>query len=57
MEWFAANWDDIALAITGTVTVASIIVKLTPTTRDDAVLAKVIKLLNVLAINPKQPKA
>ena len=45
------KWPLIIQVITGIVTVASIIVKMTPNTKDDAFIAK---LLNLLAINPKK---
>ena len=40
--------------IGGVVTLASIIVKMTPTLEDDKWLAKIVRLLNVLALNPKK---
>ncbi len=53
MEWIHTNWKDILAVIGGVVTVASIIVKLTPTQKDDAFLAKVIKVLAALSLfNP-----
>lgn len=53
MEWIHNNWKDILAIIGGVVTVASIIVKLTPTQKDDAVWAKVIKVLSALSLfNP-----
>jgi Na+-transporting NADH:ubiquinone oxidoreductase subunit NqrC len=51
MQWLIDNWQSIALIVTGTVTVASIIVKLTPTQKDDAVLAQIIKFLAVIGLN------
>jgi hypothetical protein len=51
MQWLIDNWQSIALIVTGTVTVASIIVKLTPTQKDDAVLAQIIKFLAVIGFN------
>lgn len=56
MDWLFENWVEISAALTGLVTVASIIVKLTPTPQDDEFLAKIISVLNVLAINPKTKK-
>ena len=48
-----AHWKDILAVIGGVVTVASIIVKLTPTQKDDGVLAKIIKILSALGLfNP-----
>lgn len=53
MEWIQAHWKDILAIIGGVVTVASIIVKLTPTQKDDNVLAKIIKILAALSLfNP-----
>lgn len=53
MEWIMAHWKDILAVIGGVVTVASIIVKLTPTPKDDSFLAKVIKILAALGLfNP-----
>ena len=53
ISWLQTNWKDVLAIIGGVVTVASIIVKLTPTTKDDAVLSKVIKLLAALSLfNP-----
>jgi hypothetical protein len=53
MEWITSNWEQIALAITGTISVASIIVKFTPTQKDDEFLGKIVKLLSVIAFNKK----
>lgn len=53
INWIQANWKEILAIIGGVVTVASIIVKLTPTPKDDAVLAKIIKILAALSLfNP-----
>lgn len=54
MEWITANWVNITAVIGGVVTLASLIVKLTPSTSDDAVLDKIIGVLNALALNPKR---
>lgn len=53
MEWIVAHWKDVLAVIGGVVTVCSLIVKLTPTPKDDAVLAKIIKVLAAIGIfNP-----
>lgn len=53
MEWIMQHWKDILAIIGGVVTVCSIIVKLTPTQKDDVVLAKIIKILSALGLfNP-----
>lgn len=51
--WLKANWDSILTIIGGIVSTASIIVKLTPTPKDDTALATFIKFLSVFSIfNP-----
>lgn len=46
MNWFLEHYDEILAIIGGTVSVATIVVKLTPTPKDDAVLARVIHFLS-----------
>lgn len=53
MEWITAHWKDILAIIGGVVMVSSMIVKLTPTQKDDTVLGKIIKILAALGLfNP-----
>lgn len=53
MEWITQHWKDILAIIGAVVTVCSLIVKLTPTQKDDNFLAKVIKVLAALGLfNP-----
>ena len=53
INWFQTNGKDILALLGGVVTVASMIVKLTPTPKDDAVLGKIIKILAALSLfNP-----
>lgn len=53
MEWLQANWDDVLAIIGGVVVVVSAVVKLTATTKDDTVWAKVLKVLSALSlVNP-----
>jgi len=54
MDFIINNWQGIVGVITAVVTAASIIVKLTPTQKDDEILGKIMKLLNLIAINPKK---
>ncbi len=51
MDWITTNWATILQIVTGIVTVASIIVKLTPSTKDDAIVAKIMQFL---ALTPKK---
>ena len=51
MEWLTTHWTSIVEVIGGIIAVASIIVKLTPTPKDDEWLAKVVKFLAILSLN------
>ena len=51
--WLKANWESVLAIIGGIVSVATIIVKLTPTPKDDNALATLIRLLSVFSlVNP-----
>jgi len=50
MDYITKHWADIVAIVTGIVTVASIIVKLTPSTADDNVVSKIMQFL---AMNKK----
>lgn len=53
VAWLTEHWKDVLAVIGGVVTTASLIVKLTPTQKDDAFLANVIKVLAALSLfNP-----
>ena len=51
-EWVWAAW----LIIASAVTVASIIVKLTPAKWDDELLSKIKAALDFIALTPKKPE-
>lgn len=44
------NWKDISLVLTSVITIASVIVKLTPNKKDDKILSKI---LQIIALNKK----
>ena len=50
MEWLTTHWSDILAVFGAVVGLATAIVKLTPTQKDDNVLAKVIKVLVALSL-------
>ena len=50
IQWIIENWAYILSGILGVIVVASIIVKLTPTTKDDSVLGKIVGVLDKLSI-------
>lgn len=54
MEWINAHWAEIGVILTSIVTAASVIVKLTPTPKDDTILAKIVSVLDILALNKKK---
>jgi hypothetical protein len=57
IEWIVAHLDELFAAIGAAVALATIIVKLTPSQSDDALLARVVAVLNYLSIvNPKASK-
>jgi len=52
MDWVIQNWDEIVKAVGLIIAAASVIVKLTPTLRDDAFLLPIIKFLGkYIALN------
>lgn len=50
MNWLVEHLNDIFAWIGGVVSAASIIVKLTPSTKDDGVVDKAIKFLDYFSI-------
>lgn len=53
MEWITTHWDDVLTIIGGVVVAVSAVVKLTSTTKDDTVWAKILKVLAALSlVNP-----
>lgn len=56
VNWATAHWDSLLAILGGVVAVASVVVKLTPSQADDAILAKVIGVLNHFSVfNPNKP--
>ena len=56
VKWFQTNWFQIAQAIAAIIGAASIIVKMTPTLKDDTILLKIIKFLGkYIALNVNTP--
>ena len=51
--WIKTNWESVLAIIGGIVSVATIIVKLTPTQKDDNALTTIIKILSIFSlVNP-----
>jgi len=56
VTWIQAHWLDVTTIIAYVIAAASVIVKLTPTTKDDDILNKIVKFLSKwIALNPKTP--
>ena len=55
-NWFQMHWQELIAIYTGLVTVASIIVKWTPTLKDDDFLLKIVKwVAKYVALNTNAP--
>ena len=51
-NWCVMHWDELLALYAGLVTVASIVVKLTPTLRDDTVLKSIVRFVGrYIALN------
>lgn len=49
-DWLLANWEHIAAGFGMLVAFCTMIVKMTKTTKDDAILAKIVKWADVFSI-------
>ena len=46
IEWITAHWDEVLAVYGGLVAICTIVVKWTPTTKDDELLGKIVKVLD-----------
>lgn len=53
MEWLQVNYVNILAVVGAVVGLASVIVKLTPTQKDDTIFAKTVSVLEVLSLYNK----
>jgi len=57
MQYIQENWEAIIAACAGVMMAARLIVKITPTPKDDAWVAKIVTLLkNLGLVIPDEPK-
>ncbi len=57
LDWIQNHWQEILAAWGALVAFATVIVKLTPTTRDDSILTFIVKLFDWFSVvNPNKPK-
>lgn len=54
--WITANYDVVIGAVLAIIGGLSVIAKLTPTPKDDAILAKIITAVDFLALNKPRAK-
>jgi hypothetical protein len=54
MEWITAHYQDILFIIGSIVTTASAIVALTPSTKDDEFVGKIVKFLEYFSVFNKK---
>ena len=52
-NWITSNWTEIVAAVGGIVLAARIIVKLTPTPKDDSILEKIVNFLKSVGLQIK----
>lgn len=52
MEWIIAHYQDMLAVIGALVSLATLIVGLTPTTKDDEILGKIVRVLDSLSVLP-----
>ena len=48
MEWFIENWEEIGMVVSGVLSVASLVTKLTPSPKDDEIVKQIIAWLSFL---------
>ena len=56
MEYLRENWESIIAIISGVIATASAIAAMTPTPKDDGIIKKVYKLVDLLALNVGKAK-
>lgn len=54
ISWIVANYDTIITALLAIIGGFSIIAKLTPTPKDDAVISKIVAALDFVAMNKQR---
>ena len=51
LSWISANIETVIAIVTAVVTLASLIASVTPTPKDNAVITKLYKVIDLLALN------
>ena len=56
MQYVQENWEGIVAVLTGLIATASAVAALTPTPKDDGIVKKLYKLIDLLALNVGKAK-
>ena len=56
MEFIKDNWEGILAILTSTIALASAVAAMTPTPKDDGVVKKLYKIVDLLALNVGKAK-
>lgn len=51
MTWIIENWESVFAIVTAAVALASTVAAITPTPKDDAIVGKLYKLIDIVALN------
>lgn len=49
MNWITEHWDDVLTVYGGIVAICTVIVKITPTTKDNTILDKIVKIVDLFS--------
>lgn len=56
MEFIVSNWEGIMAIIASVLSIAAVVVKMTPSTKDDEVLEKILAIFEVIQELKKESK-
>lgn len=56
INWITENWEGVLAVITGVIAVASAVSAMTETPKDDAIVSKIKRLIDALALNVGKAK-
>lgn len=57
LDWIIEHWDDLLAIYGGIVAICTVVVKLTPSVKDDEIFGKVIKVLDAFSTAFKKSDA
>ena len=49
LDWIIEHWDDLLAIYGGVVAICTVVVKLTPSVKDDEIFGKIIKILDTFS--------